>query len=76
MTPVNVVLLPYPVPMAGNTHWLIPRPRPYPRHVERVQWPLKTPPPIDRQAITRMLNEARRRLCEDRARALLRQLDR
>jgi hypothetical protein len=70
---VQVVLI--PVPCAGTTHWRVPPKPQYPRET-RDRRAAKTPPPIDRQAIERLLNDARRRLCEDRASRLLRQLDR
>jgi hypothetical protein len=74
MTNVQVVLI--PVPCAGSTHWLIPRPPPYPRECRERRWPLKTSVPVrDLKAAREMLNDAKRRIAERRARELLRQLE-
>jgi hypothetical protein len=75
MTPaVNVVYVPVLVPVAGNTHWLIPRPPPYPRE-RRDQWPPKTSVPVRNEGQVRnMLAEARKMISQDRASRLLREL--
>ena len=72
-TSVQVVLV--PVPTAGNAHWLIPRPRPYPRE-RRDQWPPKTSIPVrDLKAIRDLLADAKRIVAEQRARELLSELE-
>jgi hypothetical protein len=82
MTPLGcaVVYVPVlvPVPAAGNTHWLIPRPPPYPRQ-SRERWSPQTSVPVrDLKAVRDMLNAAKHMIAERRARELrelLRQLE-
>jgi hypothetical protein len=74
-TNVQVVLV--PVPCAGHTHWMIPRPRPYPREARPAHWPPKTSVPVhDQREVKRMIAEAKKMISEDRASRLLRELDR
>jgi hypothetical protein len=75
MTSVQVVLV--PVPCVGHTHWMIPRPRPYPREVRPAHWPPKTSIPVrDVGQVRRMIADAKKMITEGRASRLLRQLDR
>jgi hypothetical protein len=76
MTPaINVVLLPYPVPV-GNAWLRRCPPPPYPTK-RRDQWPPKTSVPVrDVGQVRRMITDAKRMLAEDRASRLLRELDR
>jgi hypothetical protein len=71
MSAVQIIL----VPVMGTTHWRVPPKPQYPRETRTRRAP-KTPPPIDRQAIERLLNDARKTLAEDRAQKLWRELDR
>jgi hypothetical protein len=61
MTPTTaVVFVPIPVPCAGSTHWLIPRPPPYPRE-RRDQWPPKTSVPVrDLGQVRRLIADAKK----------------
>jgi hypothetical protein len=75
MTPTTILLVPFPVPVAGaNSGWQKRRPPPpYPQE-QRAQWPIKTAPPIDRDQARALLADAKRLLSQDRASRLLREV--
>jgi hypothetical protein len=73
-----VQLIFVPVPVSNGIGWQdqkLMRPPPYPAQPRNQRAP-KTPPPIDRPAIRRMVNDARRMLSEDRRLRFRRELDR
>ena len=76
MQAINFVLVPYPVPCAGVTHWRNPPTPPYPREArERARWPLTIPVPVlDHRAARDLIAHGKRLLAEDRAYRLLREL--
>jgi hypothetical protein len=74
MSAVQIIVV--PVPVMGSTHWLIPRPRPYPRDARPAHWPPKTSIPVrDMGQVKKMIADAKRMLAEQRATKLLRELE-
>jgi hypothetical protein len=78
MTPAaNVVFLPYPVPVGDG--WLRrcpPPPYPTERRERQPPWPRQAIPVRDERAVKEMIAQAKRMVSEQRARELLRELER
>jgi hypothetical protein len=65
-----------PVPCAGTTHWRVPpTPPQYPRP-QRERWPVRQSIPVSTRETRNLIEAAKRAVAEQRARELLRQLER
>jgi hypothetical protein len=64
MTPTQIIVVPYPIPVAGQT-WSKRTPQPQYSHKPVNRWPLTNTIPTD-EARRRMLDVARQRVASER----------